>query len=462
MNVRRPLSDEGRLVVLLTLLDPRPNERAEIARLFTAPIDYARFDRLARANVHRPWILTQMESLGHADRLPEPYAAEWRAEREKVRAKLERRFEVAEPLFERFDREGIPVALLKGTALSHRIYGNPYYKKSNDIDILVRPEDLPRVYAVYADLGFLPFGERVDKDRASQEKYAWHAAPYVSRDLSLVMGTQWGIKTLLGPYRVDYPKIWSRMDEIAFRKIPVKMLAPEDCLLHLCLHLGYFKTQLKDLVDVTNLLRYFRDRFDYDGFVADAIGARAASHAYHALALSQRLDPSDAVERMLVKLRPHAKAHYVTAVAKKTESMDDFLEMSVDWIQEIEIDMTLFMGARGLSKKWWAALRVWGTLLIPPRPAMLRMNFTLRAGILESLYYRAVTPFRILRALAEEIGWKLVGLLALKVVVDLAREFLALFRPPSGPKESPSPYAALARELGKSEDEIESFVREFN
>ncbi len=455
---RRPLSDEGRLLVLLTLLDPTSGERAEIARLFAAPIDYAYFDRLARANVHRTWILTQIETLGHLDRLPEPYRSEWTDERAEVRKKLERRFEHARPLFRSFREAGIPVVLLKGTGLAHQIYRNPFYKKSNDIDILIQKPDLPKIYDLYESLGFVSFGERVKDDKATQEKVAWHATPYVSRDLSLVIGTQWGIKTLLGPYRVDYDAIWSRVEDLDFQGVPVKILAPEDTLLHLCLHLGFFKTQLKDLIDVTNLLRFHRARFPFERFVDAAIGAGAASHAYQALYLSNRLCPMTEIDSMLVRLRPHVWGHYLRGVAKKTESLDDFLQMSVDWIQEVEIDMTLFLGAEGLAKKGWAFLRVWGTILIPPRAAMLRMNFVIRAGFFEGLAYRVLTPFRIVRALAEEISWKLVALLSVKTVIDFAVAFVHVF---DRRRKSTSPYATLAAKLGKTEAEIERFTKEF-
>ncbi len=455
---RRPISDEGRLLILLCLLDHTPNERAEIARLFTAPIDYEKLDGLARANVHRVWVLTQIEALGHADRLPSKLREEWGTERTEVRKKLETRFTHARPLFEEFRNRGIPVVLLKGTGLAHQIYRNPFYKKSNDIDILIQKSDLPKIYELYESLGFVSFAERVKDDKQTQEKVAWHATPYVSRDLSLVLGTQWGIKTHLGPYTVDYPAIWSRVEDLDFQGVPVKILAPEDTMLHLCLHLGFFKTQLKDLVDVTNLLRFHRSRFPWDRFVETAIAAGAASHAYHALYLSNRLDPMVEVDRMLVKLRPHAWNHYVRASAKKTESMDDFLLMSVDWIQEVEIDMTLFMGAEGLSKKWWGFLRVWGTILIPPTREMLKMSFDLHAGFFMRLFYRAIIPFRVLRALAEEISWKIVGLLSLKTVIDLGIAFGRLFGPR---RPSKSPYAGLAAKLGKSEAEIERFTKEF-
>lgn len=455
------MKNETRLFLRLTLLNPTPEEASEIRSLVADPqaIDWAYFDRIVRANVYRPYLLYQMESLGIADRLPEALRAQWVLERDSLKEKLERRFEQAKRLFRSMNERGIPVVVLKGTGLSHQIYKNPYYKKSNDIDILIQTKDLPRIYDLYDEMGFIPFGERVEKNKKTQEKVAWHATPYLSRDLTLTIGTQWGIKTLLANYRVDYPKLWSRIEDLDFQGEPLKILSPEDTMLHLCLHLGFFKTQMKDLGDVVNLLRFHRKRFKWDEFIQDAIRANAAAHAYQAFYLANSVHRMPEVERSLEKLRPHAWAHYVSAVEKKTRDMDEFVFLSVDWIQEVEIQMTLFLNSDGFAQKCRAFLGVWRTILFPDTESMLKMNFVLKANPVMRAFYRVRTPWVILRALAEELGWKIIALLSVKTVLDLTK---AAFQAITGRSAKPiSPYAHLAKALGKTEEEVERFVKEF-
>ena len=71
----------------------------------------------------------------------------------------EARLDAARILFEKFAEKNIPVVILKGILFAETIYENPYYKKMNDVDILIRREDLEKVYDVYEELDYFSMGE---------------------------------------------------------------------------------------------------------------------------------------------------------------------------------------------------------------------------------------------------------------------------------------------------------------
>ena len=84
----------------------------------------------------------------------------------------------------------------------------------NDIDILIRKEDLATIYAVYAEMGFFSAAELFGNGSRKQEKFSHHSPPFFSRDLACMIGTHWGLITPLAPYQLDYDAIWSRVVDI--------------------------------------------------------------------------------------------------------------------------------------------------------------------------------------------------------------------------------------------------------
>ncbi|HZK17623.1 MAG TPA: nucleotidyltransferase family protein, partial [Anaerolineaceae bacterium] len=62
----------------------------------------------------------------------------------------------AERLFSTLQKEGIPVAGLKGIYLLEQVYGNIGARSMNDIDILVKKNDLAGCLKVMQELGYKP------------------------------------------------------------------------------------------------------------------------------------------------------------------------------------------------------------------------------------------------------------------------------------------------------------------
>ena len=133
---------EERLLVLASLAAPDAAEREEAVALAGRVTSWPRLADLAADNATAPLVAWNLGRFGIADRLPAPVAERFRAASERIRAANEARLEWGRRLFERFTARGIRVVLLKGVLFAETIYRNPHYKKMNDIDVLVRREDL--------------------------------------------------------------------------------------------------------------------------------------------------------------------------------------------------------------------------------------------------------------------------------------------------------------------------------
>jgi len=57
-------------------------------------------------------------------------------------------------ILQHFEAREIPVITQKGPALAHLLYGDSAMREFGDLDLLVRPIDVPRVVGALTELGY--------------------------------------------------------------------------------------------------------------------------------------------------------------------------------------------------------------------------------------------------------------------------------------------------------------------
>lgn len=446
-----------RLFCLLTLADPEPAAQEQIAADIRQVTDWSNWHRLALFNKIVPICYHQLQQLGLLVHVPATIQSKMEQEARAIREKNELRNREAAVFLAAFHKENIPVALLKGVAFGESVYHNPSYKRMNDIDILVRKEDIDAIYAVYDRLHYFYIGERISGSRKKSDKVSHLSPPFVSPDYHCVIGTQWGIKTPLSAYRIDYERIWDRVTPLSFRGVPVSTLAPEDHLHHLCLHLGYFKISLRDIMDFYNLLLVFRHKFDWNLFYTTVTISRSAQPVYFALALSQFIHPLPDVDQFLQRIEARVPARYKKAVRWKTRSPEVFLHLHSDHIQTIEKAISEFDATSWFPEKLRGFARLWKQIWLPDREEAIRMSALYQPGRLRVIRARLTIPFKILRVIAGEVGWSLTCLLMLKTFIDLG---VSLLRFPFV-KKGKTDTRSYARRLGIPPEKLLQLKEQF-
>ena len=384
------------------------------------------------------------------DRLPLDVKKKMEDEVLLIRNQNELRNIEAAKFLGKFRKANIPVAILKGVMLGEVVYQNPYYKRMNDIDILVKKEDIDAIYEIYDSLDYFYIGERISGSRKKSDKVSHLSPPFVSRDLTCVIGTQWGIKTPLSPYKINYKAIWERKRPLQFRQLEVSMLSPEDNLHHLCLHLGYFKISLRDMMDIYNLLRYYQHSFDWTLFYSIVVESGSEDPVFFALAISEYLFSTNKTQDFLYKIKGRVKGSTIKAVTWKTRSMDVFLNLHSDHIQSIEKMISEFDTTEYFVEKWRSFCTLWGFLLIPAREEVIHMSALYKPSALRVFWARITIPFKIFRVIMSEIGWVLTVLLMFKTVIDLT---VTLAKAPFTKKKNKN-RAAYAGRLGVNLDDL--------
>jgi len=447
MTTTELIGPEERLLVLASCARLDPAELDEARTLADRVTDWSAFAALAEENATAPLARISLERAGILAKVPAGVVARLDATAAKVAAANDARLAVGRTMFAAFAERGVPVVILKGVLFAETIYGDPHYKKMNDIDILVRREDLDAIYDVYAKLGFFSAAELVGGSPRKQEKFSHHAPPFFSRDLACMVGTHWGLITPLAPYTIDYAAIWSRVVDVDFQGIPAKAMAPEDNLHHLCVHLPYYKTGVRELADIFNLVRHHGPRLDWRLFLGEVRKAGTENLVYHALSLAHRLSPRPEVEDVLRALRPRVSWYFARDAAKKTASARRLLRSRSVHMSRIEKAYADFRATNDAREKQRAYGRIVANIVYPPADDVARLSSldAPKGGAL--LAGRLAAPWRISRVFARDLGAGIYAAMLAKLTVDVCRATIArsLGR---GRTDDGQGYAAYARKLG--------------
>lgn len=436
---------EEALLVLCCLEPLSPAEVERFRSLARDPsLDWPLVQKLARLNKVEPRLTKTLRLHGVWSGVPPAIAAELDQATEAVAVANQRRLARAVELFSAFAAQGVEVCVLKGMLFAETLYRDPLYKRMNDIDMLVHTEDLPKILAIYKQLGYFPIAERVANRPDLNRKLSHHLPPFVSPGLDCLLGTQWGLKSPRAGLRIDYSAIWSRIEPQDFHGVPVHKLAGRDNLFHVCVHLGAFKSGLRDLMDIANLIRQESSRIDWPAFLADVRTAGAQSLVVHALTLVQRIDPQPQTEAVLAALTPEARGFYLTAAQKKSASLSVLVRTCSGHLSEVERAVSAFNVVRYFPEKLRLFGDFWKSVLLAPPAECQRIVFSPDPTPAGALWARFVAPGQILRAIGAEVGGGLVALLLLKSVVDLT---VAALRWPFTAR-SENDMAAYARSLG--------------
>ncbi len=124
--------------------------------------------------------------------------------------------------------------------------------------------------------------------------------------------------------------LWTRSRTIEFDEIPVRVLSPEDTLIHLCVHLATHvverQARLVQGLDVARFVRGSVDSLDWEYIIQAAKAARVARFVYLALSAVHRLCdaplPAEPVMQKLGTLTPARLRAYA-----EEDSADDLMRM---------------------------------------------------------------------------------------------------------------------------------------
>ena len=162
-------------------------------------------------------------------------------------------------LLERLHAAGIPALAVKGPALSRLAYGEPTLRRFVDLDILVRPSDVPAARAVVEAAGLVADG--------SMAGIPWATVQAVEQEMVLIHPTtrlmvelHWRIGPRFAPDSLLADGLFARAGAVELLGRASPTLSRADSVLALTVHASTHEwNRLEDVATLCSLLRTFRD-----------------------------------------------------------------------------------------------------------------------------------------------------------------------------------------------------------
>jgi hypothetical protein len=447
------LSAVERLAILLSFASYTQAERALLDTLCgTSDLDWQALERLVVINAIRPQAYRQLLVTQHWERVPAELAGPWALHAAEIARRNAERLATAAPLFAELATTGVRVALLKGIYFAPTYYGDIGYKRMNDIDYLIRREDVDRTQALVKAHGYFSLGLIKEGDE-KQTSFSHHAPPFFHPTLRCVLGTHWGLISPLTGYKPDYEAMWSRVVPFEFLGHGHWALHPVDNLHHLCIHLPHYKTGLRELADLYNLIRAEEARlegFDWVLFEQEVAKAGTQALVYHALALVTAILPLAGAAACVERLRPGVTGFYASEVRRRTRVPSRLLTARSTLTSEIDKSFGEFVLAGDFQTKRRAFVRMWSCGLWAPLDEIARFHSL--APDDWTLRWRTPTMVaRVMRHGAKDLGWPIYLGLLVKLKLDLAKYGWRALRG----KEKPNKLEAAAAAHGLTRAQIE-------
>ena len=259
--------------------------------------------------------------------------------------------------------EGIPLILLKGIFLADAVYGNIGLREMNDIDVLARHADLTRIAEMLTSMGYSPLqpicaGITLDVHQ--------HLPCMVKPDHAS-FEIHWNLTSPGESYSIDPGGLWERAVPVQIAGCEALTLAPEDLLLHLCMHTSYhhqFAFGLRPSCDIAETISRFGSALDWQTVAERAAGQGWQRGVYLALRLAWELLGADVPSDILARLRP----------ADMTEAVLETVRVQVFADKSFAIPVTLTLAELLESRRLWDKIRIFWQRVFLPR-AMIAAQY---------------------------------------------------------------------------------------
>jgi hypothetical protein len=155
-----------------------------------------------------------------------------------------------------------------------------------DLDVLVRPQDLPAARAALRSLGFTHRQQQL----FAESHHPYHDPQYFRQTnrSQVCLELHWALWAARF-FQIGPEALWERAISTRLHGAQVRILSPEDTLLHLAIHRSRSALRLRFVCDVAELLRSHSSTLDWDALLARAHRAGARTTMFFTLTLAKDL-----------------------------------------------------------------------------------------------------------------------------------------------------------------------------
>ena len=176
-----------------------------------------------------------------------------------------------------FKKAGVDTIVLKGAFIAEEIYQNIGLRPMSDLDLLIKERDLIRVKNELTELMY--FSAFHTKHYEQLQTVLSNEHLFVHKDKEVYIDLHWNILPPESPYKIDVNKLWENAKLVNITGVETLILAPEDLLQHLCLHLdnhiNYSTPEaqhFKNYCDIAEVTMHYREIINWSYFLQSSKG----------------------------------------------------------------------------------------------------------------------------------------------------------------------------------------------
>lgn len=319
----------------------------------------------------------------------------------------------------------IQVIVLKGGLFAHTLYDVSAYKRMNDLDFLIPYSQAEQATRVLKKLGYSPLGMTDGRPEISPSTH--HTPPYISSDSARVIGLHWGLHPPRSKWTSDIEGIWKRKTPFHARWPNSWQMSCEDTLLHLCIHLPYYKIGLRELADLFNFALFSSPPLDWELFAQRCQEWNASDPVFRALTLANSLVPIPVPKNALATWRKEALSSTLKDTEARTASLQILLNSRSTYITKIEKNFLIFKISQNFYEQIHAWRATWRLVFFAPEEEIRRISLcTQKRGSPNYFSCQLKTPFLILRAMSRDHGGRTILRITLMNLFIVFRNTLTL------------------------------------
>ena len=297
----------------------------------------------------------------------------------------------------------------------------------NDIDIIIPPKYIKKALVIFNNHAFEFAGENLLGKKAIDFRLH-HSPPLVHWESNTIIGLHWG---LLSPLARRHPTtdIFLGHTKLKIENNYAHILSLELNLLHLCIHLPFFKIGLRELADVANLALFGENNIDWPLFFETAKKWHALDAVFRVFSLSHALIPwcNPYVQEKLNYIENKLKhSRYILDTNSRKNNPALLLASRSTYISQIEKHFILFKLSKRYEDKFFHLKEQWRLFFIIPKDEKKRLNIYTSYFDKISLKSSRLLWF----SLAQDLGYYYLTFITLHNLFSLVKSCITkLWRP---------------------------------
>ncbi len=238
-------------------------------------------------------------------------------------------FDELKHVFNLLHNARIEAAVLKGPVLLETAYKDWGVRKTSDLDILVREQDLDSAKNALLDNGYNYYiSEPTEQSR--NPLFHHHAIPLCRTKCGPAVELHWNVR-VNRMFQININDFWTRAIPGRINGCETMLLSSEDMILHLCVHHFYKFKQIityREINDIVAVILKYQEVLDWEQILNTSLHYKIASFVYAGLFFADQEIPGIIPAAILAKLKSEYSNEYFTRLYKIHKIEQQFFSIS--------------------------------------------------------------------------------------------------------------------------------------